>query len=333
MEKKYELKNNGIPLFVNTKDDLPAHGTDLLESWYINCTFEDEGKKFGFVWHQQYVDSPVGKLHSVEFLVMDKEADTFYSNGYSAKEDETHFSATDKLYVSSSYGTLTGDDKTMKLNLKTPNTGISVSCDVGDEIFNGTTGLLNMAGNSYQYAFPNMQINGELIIEGKAYQICHAKAWFDRQWTKKELKNTEMKFSPASFEEFTQSWIWIGMPTGEHGALSFWDVYTNIEGRHCFMTIRKENGIQMNVPVKITYKDIWKSNKTGSSYPNQFTIEIPEEEIKLTYTSLIGDPEFHHDGDGIHGCQCFCSVEGVWNGEPIHTDCVVEMVGNVCGEV
>lgn len=98
------------------------------------------------------------------------------------------------------------------------------------------------------------------------------------------------------------------------------------------MTILKENGIQENVPVQIKYEDIWTSQKTGSSYPSKFTLSVPEENIQLTYTSLIDNAEFCHNGDAIHGCQCFCSVEGIYRGKPFASDCIVEMVGNVCGE-
>lgn len=332
MALKYTLENKGIPLFLDVKRDLPAHGTDLLESWYINCTFKSKGKRMGFVWHQQYIDTPAGKLYNMEYLIMDENANAYYSNGYSALEDGTHFSSADTLCVSSSYGKLEGDENKMVLQLKVPDSSLRVTCDVQDEIYNGTTGLLHMAGNSYQYAFPNMSIHGELTIGDEVYEIKQAKAWFDRQWTKKDAQNANLNFAPDSAKSLTQSWIWIGMPVNAHEAFSFWDVYTSIDGRHCFMTILKDNGIQVNVPVQIDYEDIWKSDKTGSSYPSKFTLSVPEENIRLTYTSLIDDAEFKHEEDGIHGCQCFCSVEGIYRGEPFSSDCVVEMVGNVCGE-
>lgn len=203
---------------------------------------------------------------------------------------------------------------------------------IQDVLYNGTTGYLDFFGGSYQYSFPNMIVNGTVTIDGERFSVDNATAWMDRQWTAKGKDGATMNFAPRTREEFKQSWLWIGLPFGEHEAISLWDAYTSDEGRHCFATVLREDGTQVNTLMEVTYGDVWISDVTGSHYPLNFSINVPTEDIQLTCHSLIDNPELAHERSGMYASKAFCSVEGHFRGIPVKRCVPVEMVGNLCGD-
>jgi hypothetical protein len=46
--------------------------------------------------------------------------------------------------------------------------------------------------------------------------------------------------------------------------------------------------------------------------------------------SIELEPEFVHKGAAT-GCQSLCDVKGLYNGSPIDTQIVLEIIGNLCG--
>jgi len=71
MSKKNSMKNSGVPLFVNYKEDLSAKPEATADSWYIICNFESEGKQIGFEWHQMFMGSGTIQVNNTEFLLME----------------------------------------------------------------------------------------------------------------------------------------------------------------------------------------------------------------------------------------------------------------------
>ena len=175
-----------------------------------------------------------------------------------------------------------------------------------------------------------MAISDTLTMEGKTYQIKNATAWFDRQWGL-ELSKTESVGKMNGM--FQQSWLWLGMTLNEKNteAISLWDAYL-VNGRHNFATFIHEDGTQNNTLAEITYEGVWTSKKSGNRYPRVIHIKVPQEELDITLTSMIDDPEFVRDKMGLCGCQNLCTVTGTYHGNPIQRDVVLEMINNVCGD-
>lgn len=333
MSKKNNQVNLGIPYSVDVKKDLAAHkGTADTDSWYVNCTFEAQGQHMGFSWHEQAISTPFGKIYFLNLFFMNGDKNMVYKIPFMGQEDEKNFASEDKLHVSSIYGGLTGDDKEMHLKLNTGNCGTDLTFKVKDVLYNGTTGYLDFFNGSYQYSFTNMEVSGKYTINNETYEISNATAWMDRQWTKKIADSDTMTFAPKTREDFNQSWLWIGMPLGEHSSISLWDAYTGDEGRHCFATILKEDGTQVNTLMEVSYEEVWISKETGSQYPKRFTINVPTEDLHLIGVSLVDNTELVHEGSGMYAAKCFCLLDGKWGDMPLHKYAFVEEVGNVCGD-
>lgn len=328
-EKGYK-ENNGIPLFVDDEEDLAAKPNAVTDSWYVISNFECDGKQLGFMWHQQINTlGPDQKIQTIEFLQMDAEENVWSNNSFAEPISETSGADADRLHVYSSIGELSGDSSQMTLKLEVENGSLDVTLTPRDDIlYNGTTGLLYFLGgqDSYEFAYPNMDITGTFTLDGTEYTIENATAWFDRQWG--------AEYDPeaaASEESTTNAWLWLGMPLGEDSecAISLWDSYNSRDGRYAFATILREDRTQINVKADVTYSRIWQSEHTGNQYPYDVHISIPEEELELTLTSLIDEPEFYREGNPISGCQSFCKVTGTYRGETIDRYAILEMVGDL----
>ena len=329
-EKGY-VENKGIPLYVDVERDLTAKPNANPDSWYVISNFECDGKQLGFMWHQQIgPDGTGGWIQTIEFLQMDADENVWNNNSFVEPVSETSGADSDKLRVYSSIGELSGDYTRMTLKLTVDDGALDVTLTPKKDIlYNGTTGLLFFLGgiNSYEYAYPNMDIEGTFTLKGTEYSIQGATAWFDRQWGDEYDPNAN---SGTQASSQMGAWLWLGMPlNAEKGSsISLWDSYSG-DGRYAFATVLHEDGTQINVRADVTYKRIWESKNTGNKYPYDVHIVIPEEELELTLSSVIDEPEFYREGSPITGCQSFCKVAGVYKGETIDRYAILEMVGDL----
>lgn len=330
--RKNLYENQGIPLYVNAKKDLPAQKNAGIDSWYVISNFECNGEQLGFMWHQQIIDAgPAGRFNTAEFLLMNGNKNIWSNNSIAVPVSEQTGADYDKMRVYSSLGELEGDTSRMTLKLQVEDGALDVVLTPKKEVlYNGTTGMLQFLGDidSRQFSFPNMGIEGTFTLRGTEYKIQNATAWFDRQWGFSGNPNTGDATGMAK-----TSWLWLGMALNadNSGAISLWDSYGK-DGRFAFATILNKNGTQVNVVADITYDKIWTSEKTGNTYPAVVNISIPTEDLQMTLTSLIDKPEFSREGNDIAGCQSFCKVTGSYKGEPIDRCVILEMVGDLCGE-
>ncbi len=106
--------------------------------------------------------------------------------------------------------------------------------------------------------------------------------------------------------------------------------------RYTFATLLDKNGNQNNHIAYLPYRNIWASERTGNSYPAELYIKIPTANIELTLTAMLERPEFSHGNDGevnINGCQSPCQVRGHYGDTPVQRMVILEIIGDVCGEL
>lgn len=332
--RKNFLPNNGVPLSVDYKKDLPAKPETSFDSWYVISDFECDGEKLGFEWHHQTINAgPMGVINTAEFLLMNGTKNICFHNALTEPVSQKNGADVDKMRVYSSWGELSGDHNKMTLKIEVEDGELDVVLTPKKEVlYNGTTGLLHFIGaDSHQFSFPNMDIQGTLIIKGKEYTIKNTTAWFDRQWgyTSSD-KEAVIPMKPGVVQ---LSWLWLGMTLNDDNseAISLWDSY-GANGKNAFATILKKDGTQRNVLVDIAYDEIWTSEKSRKSYPRIVNISIPSEDLNLKLESMIDDPEFIRTGTELSGCQSLCNVTGSYRGKSIARNVVLEMIGDICGE-
>ena len=325
MSRKNTLANSGIPLFIDHRLDLLAKPGHTGDSWYVKCSFEDQGKQVGFIWHQMIVDAgPQGKLSNVDFLLMESTEQVVVEQMLTIPLSETSGASEKECYVYSPLGSLREDHQRFTLHLANEDGKVDVVLKPREEVlYNGATGLLKFGlfDQSYEYAYPNMEIEGMVTIKGKEYRIHNTTAWLDRQW---------VDMSVAVEHE---AWLWLGMTLNTDGseAISLWDNY--VPGKHnAFATLLMEDGTQLNVVADITYDNIWTSSHSGNHYPGQVHIALPEVDLDFTMTVLLDKPEFVRTQGGTSASETLYAVKGSYKGTPLNNVTILEMVGDLCGE-
>lgn len=329
--RKNLLPNNGVPLFIDDAEDLTAKKDVLFDSWYVKAEVETDGGHIGIQWHHQTQNVAPGQdIVVAEFAIMNGTTHEYLPFGAGGPVSEENGASAEELKVVSSLGIFTGNKNKMELHLASDTASLDVemvSC--GELLTNGTTGLLHFIGSdSYEYSYPNMDMNGTLKIREKTYEIKNAKAWFDRQWATMRIDTESILEIPGKKH---LSWLWLGMPLTEDGSenISLWDAY-GAKGRNAFATIQWKDGTQDNVLCDIAYDGIWKSEKSGSHYPKTVSISIPKAKINLKLESVIDNPE--SASDLTSGCQDLCHVTGNYGSQKIDRYNVLEIVGDLCGE-
>lgn len=323
------MKNNGLPMFADPVKDLNGKGAIMMDSYYFNAAFEAEGKILGIQWHQQTNDTPAGKNVSVEFDIMDGSEHSYSPHatllplGKDAGADEK------SLRVFSPLGVVQGDSHRMSAKLRDGDDGMDLVFDIQPQIlYNGAMGMIRFLGtDSYEFAYPNMVMNGTVTYKGKVYTVKDQKAWFDRQWSFKPNGIESIVAAPG----VTQlSWLWTGMNLSDDGteSISLWDAY-GAKGKNSFATIVYPDGTNINYLMDIDYGDLWVSEKSGNTYPRTVRISVPKAGLTMTCRAMIDDPEAV--SPLVSGCQGLVEVTGTYKGKEFRRYTIQEIVGNLCG--
>lgn len=329
--RKNELTNKGIPLFVDKDKDMPGREGATFDSFFVDFEFEaEDGNRYGVVWHMQ---SQFGRFITAQVLLADPANAKYDNTGIAVEADDNTYISNSKLECVSSIATLTGNSREMHLKFEVENASGEFTLRPRETVlYNGTTGLLLFLSSmdNHQFAFPNMDVEGTLILNGTEHKVRNTTAWFDRQWGFADTSHDLLEGNGMN----RLSWLWIGFPLNEAKteAISCWDSYAR-DGRYAFATICNENGTQTNHKMEVTYKDIWTGKRSGASFPGAVHVSIPTAEIDFEMTVLPGNPEFYHPENGLCGFEALCKIDGTYKGDRIDRYCFLEIVGDCCGEI
>jgi predicted secreted hydrolase len=325
-------KNKGINLFVDVAKDLTPVKGAVADSWYVKSDFIAGGKKFGFTWHQGMMGFGPFKNFESECVFMNITDDKYVNRHFSAHVSKTNGVEKKILNIFSDWGYLKGDVNNMELHVDCGEYKMTVTLKRKNNIlYNGATGLIDFGAlKSYEYAFPDMEMNGILTFDGKEYKVESASAWFDRQWGMMSIFGDKSDvFMPGK-----SKWMWLGLVLDDqdHTVFSLWDYYTDLS-RRAFVTTTGESGYQLNANADITYDKIWTSRKTGFSYPRKVNIKVPaiQLDLELKCCTESDTIEFEREKKGLSGCQCLYLAKGTYKQMEVNTYANLEMIGNICG--
>jgi hypothetical protein len=335
--RKIFIENKGIPLFIDAQADLAAKGEAATDSWYVKFNFKAgdnpsgtlRDREIGLEWHQMVVRvDPFTNINVVDFLFMDATHNLWLEHTDGGLADKKNGPTPGLCHVTSKFGTLDGNIKQLTLRLTANDGAVDVTMKPTKQVlYNGSVGLLPLLGdnNSYQFAFPNMEIEGTVRLNDETFAIQNATAWLDRQWT-----------APLNINAFP-SWVWLGMSLNPEktAVISLWDVIdTKTRKRYGFATLLDEQGVQSNHVAQVTYHQSWKSDRSGNNYPTAFTIVMPTADLELSLIAMVDRPESIKGMGAIQlqGCQSLCTVTGHYGSTQIDQTEIVAMVGDVCGE-
>lgn len=141
---------------------------------------------------------------------------------------------------------------------------------------------------SYYYSIPHLQANGTITRSGEQLPVAGA-AWLDHEWSSQYL------------EKDATGWDWIGINLDGGAALMAFRMRDKTGG-HLWAggTLRHPDGrVKVFSPeeVRFTPRRVWKSARTGTSYPVSFLVRAGE--LELAVEPLFDDQE--HDARATTG--------------------------------
>jgi len=151
-------------------------------------------------------------------------------------------------------------------------------------LLNGIAGLSRKGAapqaSSYYYSVPHLAVSGA-IDRGGAHNAVTGEAWFDHEWSSEYLDAQSV------------GWDWIGINLNDGGALMAFRIRgTQGESRWAGGTLRSADGaLQIFEPGDVEFRSthVWKSPRTGITYPVQWHVRVGSKEFDLE--PLLDDQE------------------------------------------
>ena len=150
----------------------------------------------------------------------------------------------------------------------------------------------NTRSASYYYSIPQMATAGT-ITRGKSVETVTGRSWLDREWSSRYLGGAAV------------GWDWTGLNFDDGSALMAFRIRGK-GGKAIWAggTFRRANGATVTLKpadVQFTPTRIWRSKRTGATYPvsQVLTIRLPEETKRLTLTPMFADQELDARSSGL----------------------------------
>ncbi len=151
-------------------------------------------------------------------------------------------------------------------------------------LLNGNAGVSRKGPSpqaaSYYYSLPHMAVAGTISRHGSADPVS-GEAWFDHEWSSEYLDAQAV------------GWDWIGINLGDGGALMAFRIRgLNGEARWAGGTLRGADGnARILDPDEVAFapKRVWRSPRTGTSYPVEWHVRAGSREFDLE--PLLDDQE------------------------------------------
>lgn len=129
---------------------------------------------------------------------------------------------------------------------------------------------------SYYYSQPFIDVKGEVSIDGKTHQVS-GKGWIDREWSSQFLLNSQ------------QGWDWFALGLSDETSLVVFQLRDSKTGQASYShaklmhkdgtgTTIGQSGIRLQV--------LKKTKIQGRSYPTQWQLTIPGQQVNLAVTAL-----------------------------------------------
>jgi hypothetical protein len=183
---------------------------------------------------------------------------------------------------------------------------------------NLVTGVIPFAnGINYEYAFPTMETEGEIVFNDKTFKV-HGTSWFDREW--------------GSLGPTKWTWMAIGIDGIQ---ISLWDQQSHdnprsfAAGERAFATLLYPDGSVTVASVTVSETEMFESSKSHQFYANTWSVSIPSQQLVLKLKLLRKDQEIVSDPEQIikvaPRIEGKAAVDGTHKGKHVAGTAIVEM--------
>lgn len=320
--------------------DLFAHSNAQTEWWYYTGHLESEnGRQFGFelVFFKRRTDldrfGPVplrllgNPFYFAHFALTDKKSREFHyahkksSNG---PLDEPAEAAEDHYYLRLGNWVIFDADGSHAIRAQMPD-GTSLDAVLIPEkpvVLNGDKGVsFKDEGQASRYfSYTRMRLAGSLFIGGKREAV-KGSAWMDREFGTWQPTENQKGWDWFSIQLDNGTELMCYQLRNSAGAVSPYSSGTLVRADGTYENLR-------NTQFSIEPIGLWKSPQTGTEYPSNWVIRVPEYDIRLRISPCLENQELDTRGTTmIIYWEGACDVAGTIGGTKVRGQAYVELVG------
>jgi predicted secreted hydrolase len=173
---------------------------------------------------------------------------------------------------------------------------------------------------SHYYSLTRLATRGELRLGSKTFQVS-GESWMDHEFGTNQLTEKQVGWDWFSIQLNNGAELMLYRMRNRDGSVDPFSSGTIIETDSATrpLSIAGFNAVPGRQ---------WKSPKTGTSYPIEWTIAVPSRSIELRVTPLLDDQELVTTrSTGIAYWEGAIQVRGTWEGKPIEGHGYLELTG------
>ena len=178
-----------------------------------------------------------------------------------------------------------------------------------------------MSGNaSHYFTFTRMQTKGQVTLKGTTYPV-KGMSWMDHEFSSNQLDDEQIGWDWFSVQLDNETELMIYQIRKKNGAIekNSSGTWVDADGRGTHLTL-DEYSIQP--------KGQWISERSGTTYPAEWTLEVPKQDIRLKVTPEMANQELHNlRSISTSYWEGSVKVSGMVKGEPVKGKGYVELVG------
>ena len=321
--------------FVFPRDHGP-HPEFKTEWWYFTGNlFAEDGRRFGYqltffrsaltpVPSSRRSDWGTNQIFMAHFAMTDPVDERFYfQERFSRAALELAGAESYPLKVWLEDWSATSLDISFPLRLDAETEDVAIKLILYQAkpiVLQGENGLSQKSaepGNaSYYYSMTRLPTEGRLRIGNQTFQVSGS-SWLDREWSTSVLGDDQV------------GWDWFSLQFNDGNELMYYQlrkkdgsadplsrgVLVNEDGRT--QSLR-------STEIDIEIKDRWRSPVTGATYPNAWSLAIPEKDIMLNIVPVLKGQELTTT---VRYWEGAVDVQGRQNGKPVNGYGYVELTG------
>ncbi len=172
-------------------------------------------------------------------------------------------------------------------------------------------------GGSYYYSYTHMRASGTLTISGRTITV-HGASWMDHQWGRWSTRSVT-------------GWTWMGvqLDDGMTVDLAVGRTHTGVAGDSGATALLPDNRQVTVTAVTISPLGIWRSPRTGTTYPSGWHVVVPSLRLDLIVHPTVRDQEVVDTNVLVHKSywEGSCTVTGTRGGRSVTGKSYTELVG------
>lgn len=319
--------------------DHGAHPDFKTEWWYFTGNLQDSaGRKFGYqltIFRQGVQFTPaqpdskwaVRDVYFGHFTISDIAADKFHvAERVSRGSLEMARAGTGSMDVSLGPWSIVQDaDETIHLSAREDN--MALDFDARPEkplVLEGVNGLSRKSsekgGASYYYSYPRLKTMGKLEVGGRTYSVS-GQSWFDHEFSTSLLGRNEV------------GWDWFCLQLDNHEELMLYamrDKSGEIDPVSEGTWVSADGKPQRLEPGSFVIQKLktWQSPRRGATYPSQWRILVPGQQLSVVVTPAMADQELNLSKMGtLSYWEGACTIAGTKSRLPVNGVGYTELTG------